>query len=1184
MRIKAFTLGTWAASGLVGTSTYYKYWDDPYWENVSLLLHGEDLTDSSTYLHVNNAINLATNSSDLCKFGSKSMYLSYSSSYIRYKTVSELKMESDDFTIEFWINPSNLSANGIVLSNGEKAATSTPNYRVELKTTGIIRFLFGHSYQYYGSIIGDFSSTATITIGSWSHVAVSKSGTNYLIFINGILDATATYSSAPDDTTTTTYFCIGNNTVVQSFVGYLDDLRITKGICRYLTDFTPPTRAYPDPYDNNYTTTFDQYYNNVSLFLQDSLVDSSIKEQSFTNTGVTIDNTTVLVGENSLVFDGLTYLTGTTSNVAFGTDSFTIEMIIKPSNVTMIGQQGLFDSRSAGNSTGVSMNISPTGYIEIGRYAASPYYLGSTTLSPIESGKVYHLACVYNSATSLFELYINGVQKISVSIAATSQTNTTYWLGKCYDVDDYHYQGLMNNVRITKGVARYTANFNPPLESMYNSTMGDPYWDNVALLINGNSEYYDQSSSETEVLKYGTPTVGTICKYNAKSLSFPGSKPNYYYVNSSNIILSSSLDFTLETWLYRTGNYDADSGIFDFRDTTTTGSTFFIDGPTNKLAVWNSNLSVKSGATGDTIELNTWYHVALSRNGTTTRCFLNGVLQWLTTNAMFDNSTILGIGGADIYFAGQGYGTSPFMGYFDDYRITKGIARYVTNFTPPTRTLPVMQGGDKYHDYVPLIIGPKYKDAYSSSDALTDVTGLHTITNAGLICDLDDVPYEGAVAFTGTGASTNYATIPSSSDLQFTTDCTIDFWYKFPSTSTQAVVYLLTKRGTSAVNIGVDFEYPENAFHFIFWSSGGATLGALITDSILLDTWNHVRLVKKGLVLYSAINGVFSSTTATLTANCTSSTNVLDIGRNQGNSSRYLVGSLADLRVTNYAKEICNFTPPTHIPVAQKAKLNWTPMNITPKLWLSSTNSITDSSGYCSSWEDKSQNTYPYTQSTASYRPLINYLSKNNLPSLTFDGSNDYIVGDSRILGALNAASYAYAFAVFKTGTTDTAVTERAILTFSTAINVNRFSLFASHASVKNRYAIGGRRLDGDSYYTCISDTERSQEWDMILGIMDYTNRTMSLYVNGVLDKQVTSAFTASGTTSATNSTYSRVGAGSASTLSSWFNGDIADVVFGTTALTSDDIDKLFGYAAHKYALTGNLLSTHPYKKEPPTT
>jgi hypothetical protein len=83
----------------------------------------------------------------------------------------------------------------------------------------------------------------------------------------------------------------------------------------------------------------------------------------------------------------------------------------------------------------------------------------------------------------------------------------------------------------------------------------------------------------------------------------------------------------------------------------------------------------------------TWYHVAITRSGTSLRAFVNGS-QIGTTQTTSNSLTASGA----FCCVGEnldGGGQSQFInGYVDDLRITKGYARYTSNFTPPTAAFP----------------------------------------------------------------------------------------------------------------------------------------------------------------------------------------------------------------------------------------------------------------------------------------------------------------------------------------------------------------------------------------------------------------------------------------------------------------------------------------------------------------
>ena len=87
----------------------------------------------------------------------------------------------------------------------------------------------------------------TISTNTWTHLAVSRSGTSLRGFINGTqVGSTVTNSTSLLNVAQRPVIGTNGNTVsIENFNGYMDDLRITKGYARYTANFTPPTAAFP---------------------------------------------------------------------------------------------------------------------------------------------------------------------------------------------------------------------------------------------------------------------------------------------------------------------------------------------------------------------------------------------------------------------------------------------------------------------------------------------------------------------------------------------------------------------------------------------------------------------------------------------------------------------------------------------------------------------------------------------------------------------------------------------------------------------------------------------------------------------------------------------------------------------------------------------------------------------------
>ena len=167
-----------------------------------------------------------------------------SGDYLSVTPTDDFELGSDDFTIEAWVYSRNWKAAfaNIIFSKGNSSSTSTEYYSLQAtQTAGRMQFFWRS-----GSALLDGSNTRNLSTDSWNHVAVTRSGDTFSLYINGILDDTAT-SSTTLTTGVTGGVLIGgqsydptNNDRV--LTGNISNLRVIKGTALYTSDFTPPTR------------------------------------------------------------------------------------------------------------------------------------------------------------------------------------------------------------------------------------------------------------------------------------------------------------------------------------------------------------------------------------------------------------------------------------------------------------------------------------------------------------------------------------------------------------------------------------------------------------------------------------------------------------------------------------------------------------------------------------------------------------------------------------------------------------------------------------------------------------------------------------------------------------------------------------------------------------------------------
>jgi hypothetical protein len=210
----------------------------------------------------------------------------------------------------------------------------------------------------------------------------------------------------------------------------------------------------------------------------------------------------------------------------------------------------------------------------------------------------------------------------------------------------------------------------------------DPYFSDVSLLMLGNSTVTDSSSNSfTLYQSAGTVTINTsIKKYGAGSLYFNGSS---YLVsdNSSKFTLGTG-DFTIEMWIYPTDAQGLFGTMVAIGNPDSGGLGIQMAGQNQLYIRIVSTASDNNFLTSGTVLQNQWHHIAYTRQSGLVRAFLNGTL--LGSKSMNFNIT------AQNVYLGRWNAAYPTwtLGYMDDLRITKGVARYTSSFTAPTEELP----------------------------------------------------------------------------------------------------------------------------------------------------------------------------------------------------------------------------------------------------------------------------------------------------------------------------------------------------------------------------------------------------------------------------------------------------------------------------------------------------------------
>jgi hypothetical protein len=216
---------------------------DPYFTGVSLLLHMDSspYVDNSSIPKTVTGVGGAAIASSQYKFGNASTSFSTSGAYLQSAHNAAFSIDYGDFTAECWVYATNRAVGGTIFSFG----TSGSSYQwasgidTGLSVGGLM--LAGLD----GSRFASSGNNPTIPENTWTHVVFQRATNVIQGWIGGIF-STQAYGYSGDWTDNPSFVLTIGNGVFGQFYGYIDELRITKGVARYSGNFTPPTQPFPN--------------------------------------------------------------------------------------------------------------------------------------------------------------------------------------------------------------------------------------------------------------------------------------------------------------------------------------------------------------------------------------------------------------------------------------------------------------------------------------------------------------------------------------------------------------------------------------------------------------------------------------------------------------------------------------------------------------------------------------------------------------------------------------------------------------------------------------------------------------------------------------------------------------------------------------------------------------------------
>ncbi len=218
---------------------------DPFWANVTALLHFDGADGSTTFTDQKGSTWTPSGDAQIdtaqWKFGGASGLFDGSGDYISTPNNTGFDFGAGNFTIEFWMRAAAaVSSTRIIICKAGASGSRSFVFGV----TATNRLYFGWSSN--GINFDDYITPTNSFVDSvFYHVALVRFGSNLSIYVNGNSIFSTTISGTIFTANTPAQIG-GRSSDGQYFNGHIDDLRVTKGVARYTSNFVPPSAAFPN--------------------------------------------------------------------------------------------------------------------------------------------------------------------------------------------------------------------------------------------------------------------------------------------------------------------------------------------------------------------------------------------------------------------------------------------------------------------------------------------------------------------------------------------------------------------------------------------------------------------------------------------------------------------------------------------------------------------------------------------------------------------------------------------------------------------------------------------------------------------------------------------------------------------------------------------------------------------------
>lgn len=223
---------------------------DSNYYNVGLLLNFEGSDASTTITDISITPKTATVNGDAqldtaqFRTGASSLLMDGTGDYLSYAQHADFDFGTGDFCIEFWYRANTITTDQALVSYLEPTGATTSLVCWGIHVLGASTDKI-YAFTYNGATETNLQSTSALVAGTWYHIRLNRiSGIAYL-WLDGVLQESKTISHAMQ-TPSGRALHVGRyaNSNIRAANGWIDGLRITKGVGRGAVAFTPSTELF----------------------------------------------------------------------------------------------------------------------------------------------------------------------------------------------------------------------------------------------------------------------------------------------------------------------------------------------------------------------------------------------------------------------------------------------------------------------------------------------------------------------------------------------------------------------------------------------------------------------------------------------------------------------------------------------------------------------------------------------------------------------------------------------------------------------------------------------------------------------------------------------------------------------------------------------------------------------------